>query len=490
VLSLGLAAAPRVWGRCLLQAWRWALLGLALYVLCQRLGWDPMTAYVQAGSRTRAMGSFGNATYCAAFLCLSWPLLLAWKGRLKVAALVLAFAALLATQSRAALLAALAQAGLLLFFRVRARGRGERVRSVKSVGAVGSDWFMGLGLGLAVLLTALLFPASQWLRPTLRWPLWKASLDLWFERPWLGWGPGAFAVAFQDHAPAGLRALVNAGNAYAEAPHQLLLGLACSAGGLGLAVFAGASAFFARLVWTSPLAEARALGLGALGLLVESQADRFFFLPGLFVPLAALLGLLAWREKAALPARAGHGRKARRASGGLRTLLAWVCMALTFVFAWTGILTLLDGHRGLGTSLDAGVGVLASAGDAESLAQQVRSKPDNALTQERLGDALAAQHQYEPAAQALARSLVLKPNFASAQNLGNCYMMLGRPARAEAAFRVALRLAPDNADVHFSLGYALYYEKRLKPALVELDTALRLDPGNAGAAQLKRQILR
>ena len=48
---------------------------------------------------------------------------------------------------------------------------------------------------------------------------------------------------------------------------------------------------------------------------------------------------------------------------------------------------------------------------------------------------------------------------------------------------------PRSSDAHFSLGYALFFQKRLTQAVAELDEALRLDPGNANAQTLKRQIM-
>ena len=53
---------------------------------------------------------------------------------------------------------------------------------------------------------------------------------------------------------------------------------------------------------------------------------------------------------------------------------------------------------------------------------------------------------------------------------------------------LAVELDAASSDAHFSLGYALFYQKRLKEAVDELDTALKLDPGNDSARKLKEQI--
>lgn len=473
-VGLGLACGPRAWGRAIVRSWRWAVLALAAYAVAQRFGFEPVAAYARWGSRQRAMASFGNPGYLAGFLCLSWPLFLDLEARRRTFALGLMFAALVATQSRAGLLAALVQGTLLLCWRGPGftHGGAGRPRSFA--------WVLALGLG--VFATAFFFPVSQWMRPTLRWPLWKAGLGLWLQRPVFGWGPGTFALAFQDHAPRDLESLVDAGTRYAEDPHQLLLALACSCGALGLLAAAFASLLFFRRLKGSDLPEAGALGLGVLGLVVESQADRFFFMAGLWVPLGAAFGLLAWREAGSGPAPAG------RFSGAAKTGLAWTLMGLTFAFAWTGILALRRSGQGLGPSLDAGVGVLAVSGDSAVL-DSPSGRDDGGLSLERLGDALAARRDYSGAAAAFQKAFAVRPTRGRAQNLGDCFMMLGQVKPAEAAFRLAVRLEPRSADAHFSLGYALFYEKRLKESVAELDTALRLDPSQAGAAQLKRQIL-
>jgi tetratricopeptide (TPR) repeat protein len=163
-------------------------------------------------------------------------------------------------------------------------------------------------------------------------------------------------------------------------------------------------------------------------------------------------------------------------------------LTLAFVFAWRGFLPVLVHEQGTGSSLDAGVGTLAKAGNASVLAGQAVHSGDP-MVYERLGDSLAAEHHYAEAAQAFGQALVLQPTSGRAQNLGNCAMMLGDYKAATAAFRRAVALDPASSNAHFSLGYALFYQKRLKAAVTELNIALRLKPSNAGAEQLKRQIL-
>ncbi|HXB97207.1 MAG TPA: tetratricopeptide repeat protein, partial [bacterium] len=458
ILGAGLWLAPPAWTRRSLEAWRWATLAVAGYALAQRLGVEPLQAYAQAGSRDRAMGSFGNAGYLAAFLCLSWPLFLSWRGGRRGFGLALALAALFATQSRAGLLALAAQ---LLLWGAQAWRGGWRPQP-------------RLFVMLAVLLGAelLLFPASAWLRPTLRLPLWRASWDLWMQRPWLGWGPGSFALAFQDHGSQGLVGILSSGGQYAGDPHQLVLAVGCAVGLAGLAAFAGAMALLLGGLSRAEDPDFRPLWLGLAGLLAQSQCDRFFFQPGVLIPLGVVVAALP-REGAALPP-------------ALRRPFAVALAPLVAALLWTGLHPLLAYHDAVGG--DAGAAAPAAAPQSlEDLQQAAQAGTDPAAL-DRLGSALAAAQRYREAAAAFDSAQRLAPSSGRAQNLGNCLMMLGDPSGAEAAFRKAVALDPHSADAHFSLGYALFDEKKLTQAVAELDTALTLDPGNPNALTLKRQI--
>jgi tetratricopeptide (TPR) repeat protein len=440
-----------------LEAWRWATVALAGYALAQRVGIEPMPAYALAGSHDRAMGSFGNAGYLAAYLCLSWPLLLAWSGARRNAALALAWAALLATQSRAGLLAAAMQG---LAWAWSAWRKGWR-----------PGWALSLGAVAALALSAFLMPPSSWLRPTLRLPLWRAAWGLFLQRPWTGWGWGQFAAAFQAHADPAFVAALNAGGQVAEDPHNVLLAVACAGGVMGLLLFGAALWAAARAARASALPGA---GLALLGLLVESQADRFFFHAGVLAPLILLLAALRWERPAAWAPR-------WRAAALAPALLALALL-------WAGARPILAYRNATGADLGAGAAALDAGGDPVALAAAAQAGRDP-RDFDRLGDALAARQRWAEAAAAFRQALSLAPSAGRAQNLGNCAMMLGDAAGAEAAFRRAVALAPGSSDAHFSLGYALYYQKRLQEAVEELDAALRLDPGNASALKLKEQIL-
>ena len=459
MLGLGLWMAPASWTQRAWEAWRWGALAVAGYALAQRAGIEPMPAYALAGSQARAMGSFGNAGYLAAFLCLSWPLFLEWKGVQRAFGLALSLAALCATQSRAGLLA-LGLQGLAWAALAWRHGwrPGPRVL---------------LALAALVAIGLLLFPASAWLRPTLRLPLWRACLDLWMQRPWLGWGPGSFALAFQDHGSQGLVQILDAGGQYAGDPHQWLLSVACATGVAGLAVAALALAQLFRVRARVPLGSLKPLWLGLLGLLAQSQFDRFFFQPGVLLPLAVALAALP-KAGAEVPAK-------------LRRPLAVALAPLAVALVWMGLQPLLAYRDAVGNDAGADAPAQAPAQSVDALQQAAQGGTDP-VAEERLGAALAGAQRYNEASAAFAAAERLAPSAGRAQNLGNCFMMLGQINQAESAYRRAVALAPQSSDAHFSLGYALFDEKRLTEAVTELDTALKLDPDNANAMTLKRQI--
>jgi tetratricopeptide (TPR) repeat protein len=67
--------------------------------------------------------------------------------------------------------------------------------------------------------------------------------------------------------------------------------------------------------------------------------------------------------------------------------------------------------------------------------------------------------------------------------LGACYVQLGRNDEAVVALRKHVGLAADSASGHAALGIALLDGTRTAEAKAELETALRLDPSQADAAE-------
>ncbi len=94
-----------------------------------------------------------------------------------------------------------------------------------------------------------------------------------------------------------------------------------------------------------------------------------------------------------------------------------------------------------------------------------------------------ADETYEAAAVAAREAIRLKPDNAEAHfSLGAilCDVKHDYPA-AEAAFRQAIRLQPDHAETHYNLGNALADQGKRDEAIAEYRTAIRLQPDHAEA---------
>jgi tetratricopeptide (TPR) repeat protein len=87
-------------------------------------------------------------------------------------------------------------------------------------------------------------------------------------------------------------------------------------------------------------------------------------------------------------------------------------------------------------------------------------------------EAVAAEAEYQAA-------LKLDPRFVPAwANLADLRRLQGRETEAEATLREGLKLAPDAAALHHSLGLSLVRQQRKAEALLELKRATDLEPGN------------
>jgi len=166
-----------------------ACAGLSLIALLQYSGLDPFrllgwTTPAYGSPRMRVFGTLGNPNFVAAFLAGALPVsvvLRRWLSRRALVALAIALptAALLATGSRAGLLAA---TSLLIWLGIVRRFRGWRP----------------IIAGVLVLLGLLPLMPARALAPTLsgRLYIWRVTSSHLLERPLFGYGPGAFEAKF------------------------------------------------------------------------------------------------------------------------------------------------------------------------------------------------------------------------------------------------------------------------------------------------------
>ena len=144
-----------------------------------------------------------------------------------------------------------------------------------------------------------------------------------------------------------------------------------------------------------------------------------------------------------------------------------------------------DAHNNLGCELENVPGRRDEA--IAEIEAALRLKPDYAEAHCNLGDALdRIPGRLDDAIAEYREALHLKPEYAEAHNnLGNALNAAGRLAEAAAQYGEALRLRPDSATIHLNLaGVLLRTPGRAREAEAELETVLRLDPGNVLARQI------
>jgi Flp pilus assembly protein TadD len=84
----------------------------------------------------------------------------------------------------------------------------------------------------------------------------------------------------------------------------------------------------------------------------------------------------------------------------------------------------------------------------------------------------------------------LGPNFLVSYFRGLALARAGKPSEAILAFRAAERMDSNNAEVHLNLGKTELATDRVRDAIVELQEALRVNPGNVQAKRLLSQAYR
>jgi tetratricopeptide (TPR) repeat protein len=142
----------------------------------------------------------------------------------------------------------------------------------------------------------------------------------------------------------------------------------------------------------------------------------------------------------------------------------------------------------------AGLARPPTAPDEEALRlarQSGERTPNYAIVYNNVGNKLAQEGRFEPAADYYRRALDLDPRHAkSHNNLGNALASLGREDEAIESYRTALALDPAYADARYNLAAALRARGRTDEALEQLAEALRLRPGWPEAEALRSELLR
>ncbi len=442
-LALALGLAPRMELRSVLGIL--AVLGAwtGLEVLASRLGGIQIP-----GPR------FGHKGLAAAFLAIALPAALLFaveaRGRLQRigAGVLLALLAggLVLGETRAAWVAALAAGALTAPFLTNRR----RLAWL----ALGGVLLGGTGLLLSPSRTGprLLDRLTSIVRnrdPRLE--LWKASVEAWREKPWLGHGPGSYAEAV---SPAAARRLGETHmDSYSSHAHNDLLETGVETGGLGAGLLTALLVLLAlsavRRLRAASAAE-RPARAAAVGGLLAGVIGLSLCFPLQDTTCALALALLAGQmTQAPVPV---SGRAHRILAVGILLALALsLRMPAARALAWTG-------NPEAAARLAPGVQDLAFAHAGDALALK-----DGRETLRRLGPA----RRFHPASGKL---WILA---------GQAGLWHGDPAGAERRFRRGRDLAPWDPDASCGLAMAQFQAGRPRDAYATLARALAAFPAES-----------
>lgn len=436
---------------------------IAAFGLVQATGWE-LGTWISPFHKGVA-STIGNPDLLGGFLILPFALALAAlitrSSVIRIVAVAVLGGALLATEARAAWLAAVA-AGVVLL--THAPRRIVKLAGGAVVGAV-ALLYMANPASLDNLLSPSALKERVW--------TWKIAARAVRKAPLAGWGAGSFRTVYLEHQTRardrGEEFFHYTEYAHLEALHFLTeLGMI----GLGLWLWGLAAAF---VLWrTSGLrthdpALWRGLGAGGLGVLMNSLLSFPFHIPPTVVPLWLLLGL-----SSGVVSTTRHPRLKTR-NVLVRLAVVAVLLAIPFRLAYVSA-ALRDGqalaragrHRDAGVRYEAGMKL--AAGD-------VRLPWYAAVAARQRGT-------LESALQWVERSLVLEPGLYELRYLhGMILKAMGHALKAEAAYREALRIHPGHALAWNNLGNLLGQRGALEEAEAAQRRALTLNPALNEARQ-------
>lgn len=313
----------------------WSAAAVGGYAVLQRLGIDPIFHLKQLPAGGRAVSTLGSPVDLGALLSLLWPAAL-WRadrerGALSALPAVLIAGGLIASGSRGAMLAAAAGAAIYWLL-------SRREARTALPGA----------LGLAALAVA--FAIGWSFRPgasvsdRARVEVWKAALDAFRLRPWLGWGPDGFEDAFkllrsdlfvsllgstryQAYAHNDILHVLSGLGLLGAAAYAWLLAALCLAAKRGLksedrslpaALFAGLLALWVNLAINPVALEVLVLAAVCAGLLASASAPPEDRAPsrGVLAVLACLAAFSLYHASVLVRADAAYKRGAKAQAAG------------------------------------------------------------------------------------------------------------------------------------------------------------------------------
>lgn len=284
----------------------------------------------------RAMSTLGNASNLGLWCALALPFALSRAARecdrrlhaLAVVACVLGLVALIGSGSRGGMLAGLVGLGVWGFMRASGAAPLSQ-RTLVVLLLLAAVIAVGVG-GLAMTARRASIDGPDTV--TGRLVTWDATLRLVVERPFLGFGPGAFGRAFAREGAVTLTDTLGRDRPL-EDPHNMVLSTAVAAGPLAAVVLLALAVVLARAAWQArghaggpdEAAAAGALAAGVLGL-------QFHFLtldtgPALLACVALVAVGSAREMRASIPDESPAPLRGVGDMAG--AALAWSLVALT-----------------------------------------------------------------------------------------------------------------------------------------------------------------
>lgn len=463
---------PRLPPRPLARAWAWTAGLVGLYALLQtRGGIGPIAVHADP----RPFATFGNPIFLAAYLaasaCVAAGLAAAESGALRAAALAASgfcLAGLWVAQSRAALAGLAAAAALWLGRLAPGNIRAAGAATLAAGGVLGALWFKDRAFTHGL--------------------IWKDTVALWLEHPWLGCGLGRYHVEFPAFASAELQRLWPQGRVIVNFAHNEYLQVLAETGVLGLAALLAVPAAFARWAWRDwPGVQDReravltaGFGAAATALWVQALASPDLrFGVSAFVAFLAMGAAVAWSASRAEPASP-------------RWRAAVPALSLLFLAGWgRAAVEPFLAQRRLRREPAFHVDASPEVREQVRLLEELLAKdPSNADVAENLGYLYARERAWDAAIARYALVTTLAPSRPGPyNNLGNLYYSTGDLPKAIEQWKRSVELKPDQLDAHLNLGKALYEVGRLKESAAHLEAALRLDPKNEKARVLLRKMV-
>lgn len=481
---------------------------VAAYAVAQRFGIDPLLGGVQAPVEELASvrSTLGNASNLGVYLVVVLPLAawvlrrpgsVAWRvvGSLT---LVLGTLALAWTNSRGAWLGAGTAAVVWLAFEARAADARRRrvliVSAAAAAAAAAAAVALVPGLGGRVLAASVQSGSGAW-----RLKLWLATGRMIAARPFLGWGPDSFRLAYQTYRPADVQDSMTLGRVVAD-PHDALIASAAASGIIAALALGAAFVSGLGVLWTSPRETSgrtpQAQGLQnpvgpaiavASALAGAATALAFHFITidtgpylGMLFGVTAAFALAAEAKPAA--EETGHAwRLAARAVAGVA-----VVAALLLVAGASSIVAADAAQREAYESARAGWGVAGPK--MEAAVALAPWEPTLRAAQARLaGQAMlqtADRAAYDAGTQAIAAGAALAPldaGFLAERgvlelNAADAFKDSSHAEVSAEYFRKALARDPNNVAYRIGYGSALARYGELEGAITAFRRAIELAP--------------